>query len=58
MEITKKKNKQKVLDKYDLEKERELQKELDLQHARLMNGGIETMSIEDFAKKHRNKYGI
>lgn len=36
----------------------EFKKELDMQHERLMNGEIETMSIEDFAKKHRARYGL
>lgn len=39
-------------------KEIEFKKELDMQHERLMNGEIETMSIEDFAKKHRARYGL
>lgn len=33
----------------------ELKKELDIQHERLMNGEIETMSVDDFAKKHQLK---
>lgn len=33
----------------------ELKKELDTQHERLMNGEIETMSVDDFAKKHQLK---
>lgn len=36
----------------------ELKKELDIQHERLMNGEIETMSVDDFAKKHQLKYGL
>lgn len=39
-------------------KEVEFKKELDLQHEKLMNGEIETMDIDDFAKKHRLKYGL
>lgn len=39
-------------------KEVEFKKELDLQHEKLMNGEIETMNIDDFAKKHRLKYGL
>lgn len=42
----------------DFIKEIEFKKELDMQHERLMNGEIETMSIEDFAKKHRARYGL
>lgn len=42
----------------DFIKEIEFKKELDMQHERLMNGEIETMSIEDFAKKHRVRYGL
>lgn len=42
----------------DFIKEIEFKKELDMQHERLMNGEIETMSIEDFAKKHRTRYGL
>ena len=29
-----------------------------MQHERLMNGETETMSIEDFAKKRRARYGL
>lgn len=39
-------------------KEVEFKKELDLQHEKLMNGEIETMDIDDFAKKYRLKYGL
>ena len=39
-------------------KEVEFKKELDLQHEKLINGEIETMDIDDFAKKHRLKYGL
>lgn len=39
-------------------KEVEFKKELDLQHEKLMIGEIETMDIDDFAKKHRLKYGL
>lgn len=39
-------------------KEIEFKKELDMQHERLMNGETETMSIEDFAKKRRARYGL
>lgn len=39
-------------------KEVEFKKELDLQHKKLMNGEIETMDIDDFAKKYRLKYGL
>lgn len=39
-------------------REVELKKELDLQHEKLMNGDIDTMSIDDFAKKHKFKYGL
>lgn len=39
-------------------KEVEFKKELDLQHEKLMNGEIETMDIDDFAKKHHLKYGL
>ncbi len=39
-------------------KEVEFKKELDLQHEKLMNGEIETMDIDDFAKKHRLKCGL
>ncbi|WP_295095715.1 hypothetical protein [uncultured Catenibacterium sp.] len=42
----------------DFIKEIEFKKELDMQHERLMNGETETMSIEDFAKKHRARYGL
>lgn len=42
----------------DFVKEIEFKKELDMQHERLMNGEIETMSIEDFAKNHRAGYGL
>lgn len=42
----------------DFIKEIEFKKELDMQHEKLMNGEIETMSIEDFAKKHRARYGL
>lgn len=42
----------------DFIKEIEFKKELDMQHERLMNDEIETMSIEDFAKKHRVRYGL
>ena len=42
----------------DFVKEIEFKKELDIQHERLMNDEIETMSIEDFAKKHRARYGL
>ena len=42
----------------DFVKEIEFKKELDMQHERLMNGEIETMSIEDFDKKHRARYGL
>lgn len=42
----------------DFIKEIEFKKELDMQHERLMNAEIETMSIEDFAKKHRARYGL
>ena len=36
----------------------ELKKDLDMEHERLMNGEIEKMSIEDFDKKHRARYGL
>ena len=39
-------------------KEVEFKKELDLQHEKLINGEIETMDIDDFAKKHHLKYGL
>ena len=39
-------------------REIEFKKELDLQHKRLVNGEIETMSIDEFTKKHRLKYGL
>lgn len=42
----------------DFVKEIELKKELDIQHERLMNGEIETTSVDDFAKKHQLKYGL
>ncbi|MEE0490863.1 hypothetical protein [Catenibacterium sp.] len=42
----------------DFIKEIEFKKELDMQHERLMNGETETMSIEDFAKKRRARYGL
>lgn len=42
----------------DFVKEIELKKELDIQHERLMDGEIETMSVDDFAKKHQLKYGL
>lgn len=42
----------------DFVKEIEFKKGLDIQHERLINGEIETMSIEDFAKKHRARYGL
>ena len=42
----------------DFIKEIEFKKELDMQHERLMNGETETMSIEDFAKKRRERYGL
>ena len=42
----------------DFIKEIEFKKELDMQHERLMNGETETMSIKDFAKKRRARYGL
>lgn len=39
-------------------KEIEFKKELDLQHEKMMNGEVETMDIDDFAKKHCLKYGL
>ena len=37
---------------------KEVEFKKDLQHEKLMNGEIETMDIDDFAKKHRLKYGL
>lgn len=36
----------------------EFKKELDLKHEKLINGEVETMDIDDFAMKHRLKYGL
>lgn len=36
----------------------ELKKELDLKHEKLMNDEVETIDIDDFAMKHRLKYGL
>lgn len=38
--------------------EEELKKELDLQHERLLKGEVETMSIDEFKKKHQSKYEL
>lgn len=39
-------------------KEIEFKKEMDIQHEKLMNGEVETMSIDDFSRKHSSKYGL